>query len=112
MRMPFLTKDKGIAAATSKLLRHQEPSKRWASTNVVITSIRLERMLLHSRATSMSSPGMDSIIPSCVTGTRATRNMSRAVVADCCCNHSMVQFNTASGIGTINSRKQRGNTNH
>ena len=45
---------------------------------VVTTSIRLERILLHSRATSISSPGIDSMIPSCVAGTPTARNMIRA----------------------------------
>src|ERR1039457_675522 len=75
---------------------------------VVTTSIRLDRILLHSRATSMSSPGMDSMIPSCVTGTPTARNMIRADTADCCCKNSTIQFKANSGMGTTKKRKQEG----
>ena len=78
---------------------------------VVTTSIRLDRMLLHSRLTSISRFGIDSMIPSCVTGTLAARNMIRAASADCCCKNSIMRLRAKSGIGTIKKRKQRGNRN-
>ena len=74
---------------------------------VVTTSIRLERILLHSRATSISSPGMDNMIPSCVTGTPTARNMIRAANADCCCRNSTIQLKANSGMGTIQEQKAK-----
>src|SRR5260370_35617255 len=76
---------------------------------VVTTSIMLDRILLHSRATSISSPGMDNMIPSPVTGTPTAQNKIRAAIADCCCKNSTIQLRANSGMGTIKNRKQRGN---
>ena len=68
IRTAFFATDKGIAAITSRVFLHLERRKSWAKTRVVTTSIMVERMLLHDCATSMSSPGIDRIIPSRVTG--------------------------------------------
>src|SRR6266446_2883087 len=51
---------------------------------VVTTSIMLDRMLLHSRATSISSPGMDNMIPSRVTGTPTSPKQ------DSCCYRGLL----------------------
>src|ERR1700691_2085887 len=75
---------------------------------VVTTNIRLERILLHSRATSISRFGMDNMIPSCVTGTPIAWNRIRAADADCCCKNSTIQFSARLGMGMIKNRKQRG----
>jgi hypothetical protein len=54
----------GIAAAISKAFRHQERRKGCAKTMVITISTKLDRMLLHSRATSILGPGMSKTVPS------------------------------------------------
>jgi hypothetical protein len=70
MRNPFFATDSGITAAATNAFRHHDRRNRWAKTMAVTNSIRLDRILLHSRATSISSPGIDNMIPSCVAGGR------------------------------------------
>ena len=48
---------------------------------LAINNITLERILLHSRATSMFTPGMERANPCCETGTPVNENMSRAATA-------------------------------
>ena len=74
---------------------------------VVTTSIRVDRILLHSRATSILRLGIDSMIPSCVTGTPTARNMIRAATADCCCKNSTIRLKANSGMGTTNGHSDR-----
>src|SRR5271163_5023841 len=75
---------------------------------VVTTSIKLERMLLHSFATSTVKPGMVRKKPSCETGTPTTVNRSSAVNADHCCRNVMMRASINEGIGTIHKRKPSG----
>ena len=49
---------------------------------MITISIVLERMLLHSRATSISKAGIDNMIPSRVTGTWAARKRISDATAD------------------------------
>src|SRR5208283_3316375 len=87
-----------------------ERSKRWASTIVVTNNIRLERILLHSSATSSVSPGIVNWTPSCVTGTPAVAKRRLAAHAEPCCKKLTMWFNANSGRGTNHSRKHRGKT--
>ncbi len=58
MRSPFFATESGIATATTSTLRQGERNRSCAKTMVVTTRIKLDRMLLHSRATSTVNPGM------------------------------------------------------
>ncbi len=51
IRSPFLATESGIANATTTLFRQAVRKSICAKTIVVTTNIKLERMLLHSRAT-------------------------------------------------------------
>src|SRR5271170_2543369 len=72
---------------------------------------RLERMLLHSRATSMFNPGMERILPCCETGTPTDKNRNRAAKAEPCCRDCTILINANAGRGTIQKRKARGKSN-
>src|SRR5579864_8585507 len=78
---------------------------------LVTINMRLERKLLHSCATSRVSPGIESMIPSCVTGTPTAENSTLAEIAEPCCQKATILFNTGAGIGTNQNKKQRGNRN-
>src|SRR5271165_3403898 len=78
---------------------------------LVTTSIKLDRKLLHSWATSSRSPGIDRVKPSCVTGTPAAENSRLAESAEYCCQMATILFNACAGIGTSQNRKHRGNRN-
>src|SRR5580698_9383124 len=108
MRKPFLATDNGTATATTNNFRQKERNRSWASTMVVTTSIKLERMLLHSFATSTVKPGMVRKKPSCDTGTPTTVNRSSAVKADHCWRNVMMRASMNEGIGTIHKRKPSG----
>src|SRR5438552_8930762 len=71
-------------------------------------NIALERILLHSRATSMFPPGIERTNPCCETGTPIKENMSRAATALSACKNSTILFKTNDGMGTIQKRKTRG----
>ncbi len=64
MRRPFFATDRGMATAAAKVFRQAERKLTCASTMVVTTNIRLERMLLHSGATSTVKPGIVMRVPS------------------------------------------------
>src|SRR5271166_5003094 len=110
IRNPFLAMERGIAANITRTLPQGEPSKSWASTMVVTNKIRLERMLLHSSATSSVSPGIVSRRPSCVTGTPAIAKSRLAAYAELCCKKLTMWFNANSGRGTNHNKKHRGKT--
>ena len=76
---------------------------------VVITNRQLERMLLHSFATSISSPVRERKIPFRWTGSPTARNSKVAIHADPCWSHPTITFNTTPGTGTSKNKKQRGN---
>jgi len=78
---------------------------------LAISNITLERMLLHSRATSMFTPGIERTNPCCETETPINENMSREAVVDCACRNSTVLFSGRDGIGTIQKRNRRGKRN-
>src|SRR5205807_1351097 len=71
-------------------------------------NIALERILLHARATSMFTPGIERTNPCCETGTPIKENMSRAATALSACKNSTTLFKTNDGMGTIQKRKTRG----
>src|SRR5271166_2655989 len=102
--------ERGIAARMTIPLPQAERSKRWASTIVVTNNIRLERILLHSSATSSVSPGIVNWTPSCVTGTPAVAKRRLAAHAEPCCKKLTMWFNANSGRGTNHSRKHREKT--
>src|SRR5207247_1333774 len=72
-------------------------------------NITLERILLHSRATSIFTPGIDRTNPCCETGTPINENMSRAATALSACKNSTTLFKANDGMGTIQRRKTSGN---
>ena len=78
MRSPFLATERGIAAAITKAFRQGERKRSCARTMVVTSNIELDRMLLHSRATSTVNPEMCSSMPRCSTGTPAAMKSNRA----------------------------------
>src|SRR5271165_4651793 len=102
--------ERGIAARMTTPLPQAERSKRWASTIVVTNNIRLERILLHSSATSSVSPGMVNRTPSCVTGTPAVAKRRLAAYAEHCCKKFTMWFNANSGRGTSHNKKHSGKT--
>ena len=63
IRSPFLATDIGIATAITKAFRQTERKSICARTIVVTTSIKLERMLLHSLASSIVNPGTVICVP-------------------------------------------------
>src|SRR5258708_7763216 len=111
IRSPFFATERGIATRTTRTLPQPERRKRCASTMLQTTNIRLERMLLHSLATSTVKPGMVSKTPSFATGTPTAANSTCAVKADPCCKRLTISFKTACGNGTSQNRKQRGKSN-
>ena len=108
IRNPFLATDRGIANKIIRIFRHGVRRSTCASTMVVTSNMRLERMLLHSRATSMFRPGMDSKIPSRALGTPKAENSSSAAIADPRCNNCTIRTNATDGMGTIQKRKHKG----
>src|SRR5580704_3876981 len=76
---------------------------------LVSTNIRLERMLLHSFATSRVKPGIVRKKPSCDTGTPAAVNKSWAANADHCCRNVIMWASMNSGAGTSHNKKPSGN---
>ena len=111
IRSPFLAIERGIAARTTTVFRQKDRRNRCASTILVTINIRLERKLLHSCATSRVNPGIDNMIPSCETGIPKAENSTVAESADPCCHKATILFKAGAGIGTNQSKKQRGNTN-
>jgi len=111
IRSPFFATERGMAARTTRTLPQPEPRKRCASTMLQTTNIRLERMLLHSLATSTVKPGIVSKTPFCATGTPTAANNTCAAKADPCCKRLTISFKTACGNGTSQNRKQRGKSN-
>ena len=61
-------------------------------TMVVTTNIRLERMLLHSRATSTVKPGIVSRVPSSATGIPTAEKSRWADVTDPSCSSLTIGF--------------------
>src|ERR1035437_339657 len=75
---------------------------------VVTSNIELERILLHSCATSTVKPGIASLTPSCATGTPAAVKSTYADQADPCCNRCTISLSTSCGSGTNPKRKHSG----
>jgi len=71
MRSPFFATESGIDIRIIKAFRQGERKSSCARTMVVTINMELERMLLHSRATSTVNPGMCTNTPCCCTGTPA-----------------------------------------
>src|ERR1700731_3956542 len=111
IRIPFLKIERGMATSTTADFLQKERRNKCARTMLVTISIRLDRRLLHSWATSRLSPGIDSRMPSWVTGMPKAENRKLAETADHCCQKATILFNAMAGIGTSQSRKHRGNTN-
>src|SRR5579859_7915733 len=72
-------------------------------------SIELERILLHSLATSSVNPGIVSITPFCTTGTPIAENSPCAAKADPCCKRRTIWVRINSGNGTKPNKKHNGN---
>src|SRR5271166_1493712 len=102
--------ERGMMARMTRAFPQAERSKRWASTILLTSNTRLERILLHSLATSMFSPGIDSTTPSCPTGTRAVAKSRWAADAEPCCKKLTMRLKANSGTGTNHSKKHRGKT--
>src|SRR5579862_823587 len=110
MRTPFLAIERGIAAAITTAFRQLERRNRCARTILVTTNMRLDRKLLHSCATSRLSPGIESTTPFCETGTPTVGNYTLAESAEPLCQNAIVLFNSRSGSGTSQNKKQSGNS--
>jgi hypothetical protein len=106
-RSPFFATERGIATVIAKAFCQAERKLTCARTMVVTASSKLERMLLHSWATSTVNPGMVSCIPSCVTGTPLTAKSAWADAAEPSCNSLMIGFKRNPGKGTIQNKKQK-----
>ena len=74
---------------------------------VVTTSIELERILLHSGATSSVNPGMWTNMPCCATGMPTAAKSKRADAAEPRCSRLTIGFIRKCGRGTIQNKKQR-----
>ena len=111
IRSPFLAIERGSVARTTVVFRQKDRRNKCASTMLVTTSTKLERRLLHSWATSSLNPGIDSMIPSCVTGTPKAENSKLAESAEPCCQRATTLFNASVGTGTNQNKKQRGKSN-
>ncbi len=107
----FFSTESGTAKRTIKVLRQIDFRNKWASTRVVTNSIRLDRMLLHSRATSTVTPGIEMNIPFCMTGMPNAAKSNRVAFADCCCRKTTIRSSANSGSGTRQNRKRRANNN-
>ncbi len=108
IRSPFLATDRGIANKIIRNFRHGVRRSICARTMVVTSNMRLDRMLLHSRATSTFRPGIDSTIPARTFGTPKAENSSSAAIADPRCNNCTIFVKATGGMGTIQKRKQSG----
>ena len=108
MRMPFLATDRGTTSNTTRSFFQVLRSSTWARTIVVTSNIKLDRMLLHSRATSTVRPGIDTRTPVRDTGTPTAEKSSDAAIADPCCSDWTILSSRNAGIGTSRNRKQRG----
>ena len=74
---------------------------------VVTTNIKLERILLHSLATSSVSPGTATKVPSWLTGMPAMVNSSTAADADPCCSKYTMWCKANSGMGTSHKQEKQ-----
>src|SRR3981189_2942747 len=108
MRRPFLAADKGTATAMTKSFLQGEHNRTWAKTMVVTINIKLDRILLHSAATSTVNPGIEISIPVWSTGTPAAQSSKWADAAEPCCSSPTIGFSMNSGRGTIQNKKHRG----
>ena len=104
----LFTTDNGTATKMATVFRQVERNRTCASTMVVTKSMELERMLLHSCATSTERPGIVSTNPSCETGTPAALNSQWAERAEPCCSRFMTVANADCGQGTSQNRKHSG----
>ena len=82
----------------------------FAAITPAMKSARLERIPLHSFATSIVMPGRWKNIPSRWTGDPDRLNRNHATSADLSCRKTISGSSICSGTGTINKRKSRGNT--
>lgn len=108
IRKPFLATDRGTAIPMAKALRHGECKKSWARTIVVIRSIELDRMLLHSFAISSDNPGMVRTTPSRTTGTPTVVKSKVATIAEPCCRSLIILSSTICGSGTKPNKNPKG----
>src|ERR1035438_6251611 len=108
IRNPFRRIPSGITKATSTILRQRVLRKRWDVSKLEMNSTQLERIPLHSLATSSVIPGMDSTTPSWLTGTPAIEKSSWAADADASAEALFSQFTAASGSGTMKTRNATG----
>jgi len=102
--------DKGIATATTRAFRQNERKSRWARTITVTSNIKLDRMLLHSGATSRVNPGICRSVPLCATGISNAWKSKCADTTEPRCRTLTTESSRNSGNGTIHNKKQRGKT--
>src|SRR5947208_5795836 len=109
IRSAFFAIERGTVAAITAALHHGERRLTCERTMLAINNITLERILLHSRATSMLTPGIERTNPWCETGTPINKNISRAATALSACKNSTTLLSANEGIGTIQRRNTSGN---
>jgi 4'-phosphopantetheinyl transferase len=87
-----------------------QPFRRYkcAASRQVMKSARLERMLLHSFATSMVTPGTKRRNPCRETGVPTAWKMRYAISVEACCKARMTRSKATSGNGTISSKNKSG----
>jgi hypothetical protein len=108
MRTPFLKSDRGMTSKINRVFRQAVRRHTCESTMVITNNIRLERILLHSRATSTVSPGIETRTPSREAGTPTAENSNHAAMAEPCCSQCTILTSKNEGMGTIQKRKHRG----
>src|ERR1700722_2283221 len=107
IRRPFLKIAIGMETRTAIHLLRRDFKNSCASTIVVTTRIVLERMPLHSAATSISILENENTRPSRTTGTRNSRNSRYETSAERHCSSVISQEIARSGGGT--ARKENSN---
>ena len=110
IRNPFLTIASGITNVSSANLRHVLLRKRWDARTLVMKSTTVERIPLHSRATSSTIPGSVNIVPWRKSGVPVILKNKAAASADAATNASSSQATAASGNGIMNNKNAIGKT--
>src|SRR5438309_6054319 len=103
MRTPFLTISRGMVARTKTAFVQAERRKRWLASRLMISRAKLERIPLHSLATSIVSPGSEKVKPVRNTGTPSSSKTVYETSADPACSQRIAWFKKTSGMGTIRS---------
>src|SRR3984957_6094994 len=108
IRTLFFAMTMGIIDNTSRNLLQPERRTNSPASRVEIKSARLERIPLHSFATSMSIVGKRSTNPSLKTETSSILSIQYATVAEPACKKRIKPSTNLSGIGTSSKRKNNG----